>query len=398
MTQFQYQEQEDLTDVLDASFFQDEDKLIHRDSKSRTTVKSRKYIRKSTLKPTVFQETHISTPDKSTNYLNKSLTKVQRNKQNVVDKGQYELELDVLDGFTSESFTALQSFFSEKLETSVLALLWAFCHIGEALSEVPKYEEELKYLTSFSLICYGGSWTTLAGILAAVEVFEIELVLQEAIEVGTIFFSDDTDQEVSPIAIKESCKKLGLQISLLIAVVVSPSWAQLCISIAFASKFVRLVPIEQFLRNTMSRPDIDKNELDEYFSHVDTDWFHLLNLVVCNITSLTFFGCFPRLLTAMYMGYLGVSVLMESLVDRFSFYIPIVWESEVISKRFWMKGTTQCCVWGLIALMSVWQAFYGYGGVCLFLSWSMFLHPVVQVFNMLATDFDCYEGTGNTKE
>jgi len=263
---------------------------------------------------------------------------------------------------------------------------------------VPKYEEELKYLTFVSLIFYGGSWTTLAGILAAVEAFGTEQVVQEAIEVGSIFFSDNVDQDVSPAEIKENLKNIGLQISLMITVVLSPAWSDLCITVAFASKFTHLVPIKHFLKKTLSRPNIDESELDEYFNYVNQDWFNFLAVITCNIISLTLYGCFPGLIIAMYMGYTGVSVLMESAIDRFNFHIPIVWEDGVITRSYWMKNTTQYYAWGFVFVMSVWQAFCGYKGVFLFLSWVIFLHPVVQVYNILVVDSDVTDDIGKYKE
>jgi len=256
------------------------------------------------------------------------------------------------------------------------------------LLEVPRYEEELKYVSCISLICYGGSWTTLAGVVAAAEAFGTEQVLEEVNELGTLFFSDGIDFGVSPFEIKEIVKKIGLHISLLIVVFASPSWAELCITIALASKVAHFVPVVDMLKKIMTSANIDIGEIDEFFRLVDDDWFNILALIACNVVSLIVFACFPQFATAMYMGYHGVSVLGESLTDNFGSHLPLFWEFEMTNRSFWMKNTTQFLVWGSVVIMSLWQAISGYTGVCLFVSWLMFLHPLVQVYNMFATDSD----------
>jgi len=257
----------------------------------------------------------------------------------------------------------------------------------EILKEIVLYalmcEEEFKIIASLALLFYGGSWTNLAGSIAAIEAFGTIPALQEVFEVGKAFLFDDSEDEVTPARIKTNLRQLGLQTTLLIAVLVSPSWAEICITIAFASKFTILVPVEELLKKMMSRPDFAVTEFHDYFDDIDTSWFDLIAVIACNILSLIFFGCLPRLTTAMYMGYLGVSLLMDSLVAR-----PInmiMWESEIFDKDFWKEKSTQYSVWAAVAFMAIWQAVSGYDGVCLFLSSSMFLYPAVTLCNCLST-------------
>jgi len=245
----------------------------------------------------------------------------------------------------------------------------------EIVLNAPMYEEYFRIIASLCLIFYGGSWTNLAGSIAAIEAFGTIPALQEVFEVGVAFLFDDSDDVVTPARIKENLRQLGLQTTLLIAVLVSPSWAEICITIAFASKFTILVPVQELLKKVMSRPVADVNEYNDCFDDIDTSWFDLIAVIACNILSLIFFGCLPRLTTAMYMGYLGVALLMEGFVAR-PINIPIIWDSELFDKEFWMKTSTQYSVWAIVAVMAIWQAVSGYEGVFLLLSWSMFLYPV----------------------
>jgi len=268
-------------------------------------------------------------------------------------------------------------------ETTIESIVISFEILKEILLQVPMYEEDFKIMASLGLLFYGGSWTNLAGSIAAIEAFGTIPALQEVFEVGMAFLFDDSEDGVTPARIKANLRQLGLQTTLLIAVLVSPSWAEICITIAFASKFTILVPVEELLKKMMSRPDFAVTEFHDYFDDIDTSWFDLIAVIACNILSLIFFGCLPRLTTAMYMGYLGVSLLMDSLVARP--IMMIMCESEIFDKDLWMEKSTQYSVWAAVAFMAIWQAVSGYDGVFLFLSWSMFLYPVVAVFNCLRT-------------
>jgi len=308
-----------------------------------------------------------------------------------------------LKDLTADSFSELEDVknsFTSKIEglvnhDSLNAVLEGYviaCDVGfNFVRELLKHEEEFRYVSAMALISYGGTWNTLAGVIAAVEAFDTKRVLAEGYRVGMQFFSEDEDteeDELKPSEITASIKQLGLQISLLISIMVSPSWAELCITIAFASKFTRLIPVQDILKRTISKPGPFPDDEDDIFDMVDDSWFDLLSVIACNIVSLTFFGCFPNLVTAAYMGYIGVSLLMEGLVNKVDLF--------QIDESFWLKNKTQYYAWSVVVIMSVWQAIYGYTGIAEPLSWLMFVYPVVRVFNFLTEESDSEE-TENMK-
>jgi len=231
-------------------------------------------------------------------------------------------------------------------------------------------EEAFQYVTAIALMSYGGSWTILAGVIAAGEVFGTKGVLTEACKVGMNFIYDDEEDvdEFLPLEIKSNIKHLGLQMSLLIAVIVSPSWAELCITISLASKYACLFPVQEILMKTISKPD----SAVYVFETIDEPWFDLLALVASNILSLTVFGCFPRFTTSVYMGYIGVELLMEGLKNNF--HMPI-------DKEIWKNNQMQYYSWAAATMMAMWQAIYGYTGIAECLSGLMFVYPVVKLYN-----------------
>jgi len=314
-----------------------------------------------------------------------------------VSEYQHEVSAQTLDEecFTAESFNVLLEEI-KKVITAQAGVLRNVDSVNEVLDscinafdlvwELPKYEEELKYVTAAGLILYGGSWTTLAGIIAAAETFGVMKVLDEAKKVGMMFFTEDYDYEhdVTPDEIRACFKNVGLHIALMIAVVLYPAWAEICISIAIASKFSSLLSADEFLKGTLSSGNIPKTELDGYFGLVDPEWFDLFSLFACVIISLIVSGCFPRMVTAMYMAYLGVTMTVQALSTRSSFYIPFVCDSEnILSNNLWIEESTQQYVWAFVYVMAVWQALYGYSGAFEFLSCLMFLLPAVKAYNMI---------------
>merc|ERR1719419_927087 len=319
--------------------------------------------------------------------------------------GDVGFDVDDIDGFTSESWTVLLEEIKKSLTAKACDLrnmdtenviVDCFWYLLAAMYELPKYEEELKYVTSISLICYGGSWSTLAGIVAAAEAFGTKKVVQAARKVGVIFLFDedyDCEHDITPSEIIDTFRNAALHIALMIAVVVCPSWAEICITVSISSKFACLLPMQDFLKHLLMGPGAVKSELDDYFGIVDQAWFDILSLFTCNIFSLILFGCFPRLITAMYMGYLGFVVLADALMDHAHFYIPMLSDSEMVfRKSIWMQNTTQYYTWGIVAVMAVWQAISGYQGTFLFSSWLMFLFPVMYVYNIANAKEEVVEG------
>jgi len=370
MAQFQYQEQEDLVTTSGSSR---KFSMRHIRSRKSFDARNKKKVRKPTLKPGVFKQTKSKESVEKVKNTKADTNQVSESKPVTVEPQNVFCEML---GFGN----GVDSMAETMIESTVIALQI----LKEILLEAPKYEEEFRFIAAVGLIFYGGSWTNLAGGIAAVEAFGTIKALQEVYQVGMAFLFDESENGVTPGEIKENLRQLGLQTTLLMAVLVSPSWAEICITIAFASKFTNLVPVKELLK-MLASPDQDENEFDEYFGHIDASWFDLIAVISCNILSLIFFGCFPRLTTAMYMGYLGVSLIMEGLVNR-PINIPVLWDSEIFDMNFWMMESTQYYTWGIIAVMAIWQAVSGYDGIFLLLSWSMFLYPVVKVSNILVAN------------
>jgi len=410
MTQYQYQEQEDLMRDFDLPARKEvvrNSPEVDEFSKEFSSYRKEEAV-KPTITPNFFKQSKPSEAAKNSKRINESLNIDGDAEETTVAGGSEkpnvlscDLRYDaVFDDLSPESF-AIMFEDLKKLWTSITAQLPNICSLDdvlrcgtevlgmtkEAVLEVVKYEEELKYVEAAALLIYGGSWTYLAGVVASIEAFGTQQVLEEAWRVGTIFLSDDTEEEedVSPAEIKETLRKLGLHIALLISITVSPSWAEICITVAFASKFAHLIPVKDTLKSTMSMTNEESSELDDYFSIVDDSWFDLLAVVAANILSLTLFGCFPRLTTAIYMGYNGASIAMKSLIS--SGTINYHGDLEV-HENFWMNKSVQFYIWGFVVAMSMWQALDGYSGYCVFLSWLMFLHPVVRAYNMIRADYE----------
>jgi len=348
--------------------------MRHIRSRKSFDARNKKKVRKPTLEPDISKQSKSRESCKKLNNDKADTNKASESKPVTVEHPSVFDE--VLSFGNSAECIA---------ETMIESTVISFTIMKEIVLNAPMYEEDFRIIASLCLIFYGGSWTNLAGSIAAIEAFGTIPALQEVFELGMAFLFDDSDDFVTPARIKGNLRQLGLQTTLLIAVLVSPSWAEICITIAFASKLTILVPVQKLLKKVMSRPDVHANEFSDYFNDIDTSWFDLIAVIACNILSLIFFGCLPRLTTAMYMGYLGVALLMEGLVAR-PINIPIIWDSELFDKDFWMKKSTQYSVWAIVAVMAIWQAVSEYEGVFLLLSWSMFLYPVIAACNCFSTN------------
>jgi hypothetical protein len=413
MAQYQYQEQDNLMADFDLPAKEQVQKFSARGRrgskrKSKNTPSYKTEVRKPTLKPNFFKKIQGREATKKPKNVGESTTNSDSTTNfgdetkiaGAADIGTVNYDMPYGHNFEVFSPDAFAFMFTDvkKLMSCMTQVLSNFsmddllyiCKIGyctlmEAGKELVNYEEELQYLTSAALLFYGGSWVFLARMLAAVEVFETQQVLEETWKVGAILISDDLEEyDVSPAKIKETLRQLGLHVALMIAITVSPAWAEICISVAFASKFSCLIPVKEILESNISRPADETSEVQEYFQIVDESWFDLLAIIASNILSLTLFACFPRLITAMYMGYLGVSITMKSLVHRAMRSDSS--EFEMFDRIFGLNNTTQFYMWAVVAGMSVWQALSGWTGICEFLTWFMFLHPIVKVFNTINAD------------
>jgi len=422
---YQEQEQDDLMAAFDAPLRDEGRSTLRRrrgskNARSNFDATSRKEVNKPTLKTNFYQEAEVPKTSKKSSHFDDRAKAAVETKADVNERDlglsdgevTYNVGLtqapendglsEVSECFSPESFTVLleeiQKIITEKAAVlrnvdSVNAVLERLVKALDVVYEVPKYQEELKYITALALVCYGGSWTMLAGIIAAVEVFGTEEVIEETLKVGNYLVSEehDDEHEVSPAEIKESFRKLALHFALMVAVVICPSVAEICISIAFACKFSPLVSAEELLKKIIISPDVANMDLDDYFGLVDPEWFDLLSLFGCNIVSVILFGCFPRLITAMFMGYFGFCLLAEALKNGVELCIPFVTYSGTFDETVWMQKSTQYYVWGFVAVMAVWQAVHGYSGSFEFFSWFMFLYPAVRIYNIFLQEPECPE-------
>lgn len=382
MTQFQ-QEQDDLMADFDAPIGEKET----REFTTREDLFDKKLLaafdnRSSTCNPKLFKRSKI---------LNSNKTKTSRDVRIEDNAKASEAAKNVIFedndiGLFDETPTLP---ILEWIDTILVSFWERWIIMKEGLIKVSEFDVELKCLTSVFLICYGGSWTSVAGVIAAVETFGTREVTIMAYSVGTRFLTE-SEEVVEPKELTGSLKTLGLHAAVLTAVLRSSWWSEICLTTALALKLTNVVPMKDILSLSFSTPVIPSAQLDDYFSLVDNSWFDLLAIIVCNIV-LLFVTCFsPRLTTAMYMCYFGVSSLAECAISRrANFYTGERWIENL--KMFWIKKTTQYWVWGFVVVMGLWQAAYDYSGVFLSLSWLMFLHPVVSVFKVLAAENNCEE-------
>jgi len=362
---------------------------------SMKSAKSPKKATTGTIKAAVASNVKLEKcPNRASEGASKSVAEVG----NAISEENFDwLENEeFLNDFTPDYFTDLEDVkmnFISKIEgflnsdyvIAVVKLSKIGCDLATvAVRQMFCLEEEFQYVTAITLICYGGSWTILAGVFAAGDAFGTKRVLTEACKVCMKFISEDGEDEekILPIEIKESVKQLGLQMSLLIAIIASPSWAELCITIALASKYACLLPVKDIMKKTKS------DSLEDVFDNdtVEDSWFNLLALIACNILSLTVFGCFPRFTTSVYMGYVGLELMMKGLMNNVD--MPV-------DKELWKNNQTQYYAWAVVTVMAMWQAFYGYTGIVECLSWVMFVYPVVKLYNYV-NNMD-FEGAKITK-
>jgi len=377
MAQLQYQKQEELLADQEAGAHNSR-KFSIRDIRSRKSYKSggsKKGARKQNLKPSIFnrQTKSREASQKLTNVKGESIEPAE-SKTSTLKEGNV---LSSVIGFEND--------FEDFTELVVYSAVVAYNFLKEIIVAAPKCQEELKFITSISLLLYGGSWTRLAGIIAAFEAFGTKVVLKEAFQLGKNLVLDDSQgTEVTASQVKRSFRDLASHTALLVAVTVTPSLSEICLSIAFASKYTSLVQEQGILKKFISNSvNLGRTEADHCFSSVDTSWIDFIAVLGCNILSLIIFGCFPRFATATYMGYLGISLLMDFI--KVFLNMAVLGEYiVVVDEGFWIKKSTQYCAWGIVVLMVIWQAVSEYKGFCLSLSWLMFLYPLVKLYNLLS--------------
>merc|ERR1719189_3056117 len=142
--------------------------------------------------------------------------------------------------------------------------------IVEFAYALPSHERTLKNITSLGLIFYGGSWPTLASVFAAVEAFGTKKVALDSYNIFKDFLATDPveieENDVTPRQIRDAFKNMGLQVAVMIAVFQSPSWAEICIAVAFATKLAAICPMDRILSSALKSPDAGLSELEEWFS------------------------------------------------------------------------------------------------------------------------------------
>jgi len=418
----QNQEQDDLMAAFDAPIKEVENLTFRgrgnpHNIRSNIDINIKKEVNKATLKSNFCQESEKPKAYLKSSRLDRTMAPVEKrlelsdrdlassDKEPTYNEGITQIPAndgrEAPDCFSSEPFNVLveeiQTILNAKAGVlrnvwSVNELLGKLTNALDVMYTIPKYQEKLKYITALTLVFYGGSWTFLAGIIAAVEVFGTGEVIGETFKICDYLVSEefDNEHEVSPGEMKQMIRKMALHFTLMVAVVKCPSLAEICISIAVACKFSPLVSADELLKKILNQPEVANMKIDDYFSLVDPEWFDLLSLVGCNIISVILFGCFPRLITAMFMGYFGCCLLSEGLKDGVEF-IPNIYNGS-FDESFWLQKTTQFYVWALVALTSVWQAMNGYSGDFGFIAWCMFLYPVARICNTFIHEPKCPEG------
>jgi len=245
--------------------------------------------------------------------------------------------------------------------------------VDDFVYKVPTYEDELWVVASACLFLYGGSWVRLAGLIAATEIFGTQEVLQTACVVGWKLMGEeilDREEDIAPENLKKTFKDLGSHFALILAVLHTNFWAEICVSFACAS---RLVPIIRLRENFF---DITVNK------DSDVEWLAFLSYVVAASVSSTFSCFFPRLGIALYMAFVGMECLLKGkrslcLPTGCFATTPVV----VITAEDFANHNHQLSLWLSAAFTALWQSYSDYSGVCLFLSWSMFLLPAIKTLN-----------------
>jgi len=317
----------------------------------------------------------------------KDVKPVKKDFKNMVSMTSFDDdELDVVEEASESSIWYVMENIHEVIENAEVFFSSALEKVGKSnfaseiqatlrfvkncVYSIPKHEEELKIFTAGCLFFYGGSWTLLASLTAAVELFDTKKELAAACEVGEKFMSvEDFDKEddVTPSQLMQTIKKVGMQFALMLAVLHSDAWAEMCVAFAFASKLDTIVNMEVFY----------EEKLD--LSASDIQWLSLISSISSAILSFIIYGVWPRLVVCMYMAYIGLEYLMTV---KYLFGVPVGFMSCVNFKELLTDPSNQIALWVCIIFTALWQAYCSYTGALEFLSCCMFLLPAVQLFNI----------------
>jgi len=255
--------------------------------------------------------------------------------------------------------------------------------------DLPKYEDELKVISSVCLFFYGGCWGGLASIIATAELFDTKQVLEEAFELGWKFMCVqhlDDNSDVSPYQLTMTLRNVGMHFALFLAVLHSGAWAEICVAFAFASKLSTIIRLEEFLDDGAGIPD--------FYSAAEIDWMALISNITCAAISLIVFGMASGFIIAMYMALIAVQCFFTG---QYQLCLPTgSFTSKpyvFLTSKDYLDRNHQFSIWASVTCSAFWQAYYSYDGPCQFLSWLMFLLPAVKLFNYISSYFTFNMGT-----
>jgi len=221
------------------------------------------------------------------------------------------------------------------------------------ISLFSEYSTEIYLLWGIGLVCYGGSCPLLAAVFAASEISDMKISFWEGYQIFKILAAEPF-AEVTPSEITKSMKEICLQLALLFCVFKYPILAEVCVSVALTSRLSQTFSIRRILRDTLFRSDPDYPEL---YMSPETNW---LLLIGCNVFVFTFLRFAWSLLTAMYMGHLGINCILVYF-DR----ARAKWNFQYFSDIEYVllnNNSGRSYVWFFLAVMAVWQASFSYSG------------------------------------
>jgi len=254
---------------------------------------------------------------------------------------------------------------------------------GKHIYDLPKYEEELKVISSACLFFFGGGWVGLASIIATAELFDTKKVFEEAFVLGWKFMCVqhlDDNEDVTPFQLTMTMRNIGMHFALFLAVLHCGAFAEICVSFAFASKLSTILRLEEFLDSGTG--------VSDFYSAAEVEWLALISNVTSAAISLIILGMAPGFITAMYMAFIGIQWFFTG---QYRLCLPT---GSFTSKPYvfltsedYLNSSHQFSIWASVTFTAFCQAYYGYDGPCQYLSWLMFLSPAVKFLNLISGYF-----------
>jgi len=229
----------------------------------------------------------------------------------------------------------------------------------------------------------------LASIIATAELFDTKKVIEEALDLGWRFMRVEQlydNGDVTPLQLTMTLRNVGMHFALLLAVLNCGAWGEMCVAFAFASKLSTIVRLEEFLNDGTRMPD--------FYSAAEVELIALIFNIACAAFSLIVLGMAPGFMIAIYMALIGIQCFFTG---KYQLCLPT---GSFTSKPYvfltsedYVDTNHQFSIWASVTFSAFWQAYYSYGGPCQFLSWLMFLLPVVKFFNLIGCYFTFDLGT-----